>query len=64
MNKNIIIRICTAIPILTGLVLLGVTDSLNFGLNTNIANTGFLVKYALAILNGFLAWAIYKKLAF
>jgi len=64
MNKNIWNGISIAIPILTAIVLLGVTDSLNFGLETNIGNTGFLVKYLLVILQGFLAYAIIKKYQF
>ena len=60
-TKNIYRGVSIAIPILTVLVLLGITDSLNFNLNTNIGNTGLLVKYLLAILNGALLYAIIKK---
>ncbi len=60
-TKNIYRGVSIAIPILTILVLLGITDSLNFNLNTNLGNTGLFVKYLLAILNGFLLFAIIKK---
>lgn len=60
-TKNIYRGVSIAIPIITIAVLFGFTDSLNFNLNTNIGNTGLLVKYLLAILNGVLAFAIIKK---